>query len=122
MVYDCFQFFNELDILKIRLNVLSPVVDKFVISEATETFSGLKKPLYYEENKELFAAFARSCQALGCPTLQPNVISPEALTDAKVHPEKHRDLIVRVSGLSAYFVALPEKIQDEIIKRNQNHL
>lgn len=58
MVYDCFQFFNELDILKIRLNVLSPVVDRFVISEATETFSGLKKPLYYEENKDLFAEFA----------------------------------------------------------------
>lgn len=58
MVYDCFQFFNELDILKIRLNVLSSVVDRFVISEATETFSGLKKPLYYEENKEMFAEFA----------------------------------------------------------------
>ncbi len=57
MIYDCFQFFNELDILKIRLNVLSPVVDRFVISEATETFSGLKKPLYYEENKALFAEF-----------------------------------------------------------------
>lgn len=57
MVYDCFQFFNELDILKIRLNVLNSVVDRFVISEATETFSGLKKPLYYEENKELFAEF-----------------------------------------------------------------
>lgn len=57
MVYDCFQFFNELDILKIRLNVLNPVVDRFVISEATETFSGLKKPLYYEENKEMFAEF-----------------------------------------------------------------
>lgn len=58
MVYDCFQFFNELDILKIRLNVMSPIVDKFVISEATETFSGMKKPLYYEENKEMFAEFA----------------------------------------------------------------
>lgn len=58
MVYDCFQFFNELDILKIRLNVLDSVVDRFVISEATETFSGLKKPLYYEENKEMFAEFA----------------------------------------------------------------
>lgn len=57
MVYDCFQFFNELDILKIRLNVMNDVVDKFVISEATETFSGLKKPLYYEENKELFQEF-----------------------------------------------------------------
>ena len=57
MIYDCFQFFNELDILKIRLHVLSPVVDRFVISEATETFSGLKKPLYYEENKAMFAEF-----------------------------------------------------------------
>jgi len=57
MVYDCFQFFNELDMLKIRLNVMAPLVDKFVISEATETFSGLKKPLYYEENKELFKEF-----------------------------------------------------------------
>lgn len=58
MVYDCFQFFNELDILKIRLNVLNDVVDRFVVSEATETFSGIKKPLYYEENKEMFAEFA----------------------------------------------------------------
>ena len=57
MIYDCFQFFNELDILKIRLEVMNPIVDKFVISEATETFSGLKKPLYYEENKELFSEF-----------------------------------------------------------------
>ena len=39
MIYDCFQFFNELDILKIRLEVMNPIVDKFVISEATETFS-----------------------------------------------------------------------------------
>lgn len=58
MVYDCFQFFNELDILKLRLHVMAPVVDRFVISEATETFSGMKKPLYYEENKELFKEFA----------------------------------------------------------------
>ena len=53
----CFQFFNELDMLKIRLNVLNDVVDRFVISEATETFSGIKKPLYYEENEEMFAEF-----------------------------------------------------------------
>ena len=57
MVYDCFQFFNELDILKLRLNIMDPVVDRFVISEATTTFSGLPKPLYYEENKEMFKEF-----------------------------------------------------------------
>ena len=57
MVYDCFQFFNEFDILKLRLHVMNPVVDKFVISEATETFSGFKKPLYFEENRHLFKEF-----------------------------------------------------------------
>ena len=40
MVYDCFQFFNELDILKLRLHILSDVADRFVISESTVTFSG----------------------------------------------------------------------------------
>lgn len=57
MIYDCFPIFNELDMLKIRLNVMNPVVDKFLIFEATETFSGLKKPLYYQENKEMFKEF-----------------------------------------------------------------
>lgn len=57
MIYDCFPFFNEIDILKIRLNVLNDVVDKFVLCEGTQTFSGLDKPLYYEENKELFKEF-----------------------------------------------------------------
>ena len=58
MVYDCFQFFNELDILKLRMHVLSDVVDKFVISESTVTFSGDKKPLYFQENEEMFAEFS----------------------------------------------------------------
>ena len=57
MVYDCFQFFNELDILKLRMHVLDDIVDKFVVSEATVTFSGDKKPLYFQENREMFAAF-----------------------------------------------------------------
>lgn len=57
MIYDCFQFFNELDILKLRLHIMSPIVDKFVISEATTTFSSMPKPLYYEENKEMFKEF-----------------------------------------------------------------
>jgi beta-1,4-mannosyl-glycoprotein beta-1,4-N-acetylglucosaminyltransferase len=56
-VYDCFLFFNELDILEIRLNLLYPFVDYFIISEAETTFSGLSKPLYYLENKERFSKF-----------------------------------------------------------------
>ena len=57
MVYDVFLFFNELDLLKIRLNVLSGVVDYFVLGEANLTFSGNPKPLYYEKNKKMFKGF-----------------------------------------------------------------
>lgn len=58
MVYDCFTFFNELDLLEIRLNVLKDVVDKFVLVEAAETHTGHPKPLYFEENRVRFSAFA----------------------------------------------------------------
>lgn len=56
-VFDVFPFFNELDILEIRLNILDPFVDYFVLSEATKTFSGVEKSLYYEENKDRFKKF-----------------------------------------------------------------
>jgi len=56
-VFDVFLFFNEIDLLEIRLNLLYPFVDYFVINEATKTFSGSKKPLYYIENKEKFEKF-----------------------------------------------------------------
>lgn len=57
MIYDCFAFFNELDLLRLRLNELNEVVDKFVIVEATRTFQKKPKPLYFQENKSLFAKF-----------------------------------------------------------------
>ncbi|MBR5799323.1 MAG: glycosyltransferase [Lachnospiraceae bacterium] len=57
MVYDCIPFFNEIDILKLRLHILDPIVDKFVIEEATVTFSGEPKELCFEKNKELFSGF-----------------------------------------------------------------
>lgn len=56
-IYDIFTFFNELDLLEIRLNILYPYVDHFVIIESTQTFSGLPKKLVYQENKERFAKF-----------------------------------------------------------------
>ncbi len=57
MVYDCIPFFNEIDILKLRLNVLSPYVDKFIIEEATMTFSGADKDLCFDKNRQKFAEF-----------------------------------------------------------------
>lgn len=55
--YDCFSFFNELDLLDIRLHELSDVVDYFVVIEATRTFQNKPKPLYFAENKERFKEF-----------------------------------------------------------------
>lgn len=57
MIYDCFPFFNELDLLEIRLNILKDVVDKFVIAEAPWTHSGLSKQLLRPIDMERFAAF-----------------------------------------------------------------
>lgn len=58
MIYDCFAFFNELDLLEIRLEELSPVVDKFVLVEATKTFQKNPKPLYFQENKDRFKKYS----------------------------------------------------------------
>lgn len=51
--------------------------------------------------------------------IQFNVVTAETLRDAKAHPEKHRDLIVRVAGYSDYFCDLTEALQDEIIARTE---
>ncbi len=57
MIYDCFPFFNELDVLEIRLNTLSNVVDKFVLVEAAFTHTGKAKEFIFEANKRRFSAF-----------------------------------------------------------------
>ena len=51
--------------------------------------------------------------------MQFNVVDRDTLIDAKLHPEQHQDLVVRVSGFSAYFVMLSSTLQDEIIERTE---
>ena len=57
MIVDCFIFYNELDMLSYRFNILDKVVDYFVLVESTHTHVGKEKPLFYNENKDLFAKF-----------------------------------------------------------------
>lgn len=57
MIYDCFIFFNELDLLELRLRELENTVDKFVLVEADRTFQNTSKPFIFEENKERFKEF-----------------------------------------------------------------
>lgn len=56
-VFDSFIFFNELELLELRLNILNDVVDYFVLTESPFTVSGNEKPLYYQENKDRFRKF-----------------------------------------------------------------
>jgi beta-1,4-mannosyl-glycoprotein beta-1,4-N-acetylglucosaminyltransferase len=56
-IIDCFIFYNEINLLTYRLNILNDIVDKFVIVESTHTFSGKEKKLYFNENKHLFEKF-----------------------------------------------------------------
>lgn len=54
--------------------------------------------------------------------VQFNVVDRAQMEDAKLHPENHGELVVRVAGYSAYFTRLPESIQDEVINRSEQAL
>jgi len=68
---------------------------------------------------ELFEAVFRVACKKDMHLLQPNCFSVEELLDAQAHPERHRDLIVKVCGFSARFVALSKEWQDEVISRHR---
>lgn len=57
MIIDCFTFFNELDLLEVRLEELNDCVDYFVIVEASKTQSLIDKPFYFENNKSRYSKF-----------------------------------------------------------------
>jgi hypothetical protein len=57
VIIDAFPFFDELDLLEIRLNELHEVVDLFILTESTHTFTGIEKPLYFDEHRKRFDGF-----------------------------------------------------------------
>jgi formate C-acetyltransferase len=63
------------------------------------------------------SALMRTFARMGGPTIQFNCVSVDELRDAQAHPDAHRDLQVRICGLSAYFIALDRAVQDEMIER-----
>lgn len=72
MTYDCFTFFNELDLLEMRFSILDEYVDHFILVESPETFSGKPKPLYYAENKERFAKWNHKIIHIVMPHVETN--------------------------------------------------
>lgn len=77
------------------------------LPEFFETEAGMRK----------FETFLRAFVDLKIPHIQFNVVRREDLLDAKVHPQQHRSLTIRVAGYTAYFVELANKLQNEIIER-----
>lgn len=76
-----------------------------------------------EENRQKLAMLLRAFfNRLHGYHVQFNVVSRETLLDAQAHPEKHRDLIVRVAGYSAFFNVLSRKTQDDVIARTEQIL
>jgi hypothetical protein len=57
MIIDAFIFYNELDLLTLRFKELYDRVDWFVLVEATRTFRGDEKPLFFQENKHRYAEY-----------------------------------------------------------------
>ncbi|MBQ7058268.1 MAG: glycyl radical protein [Firmicutes bacterium] len=76
-----------------------------------------------EENKQKLEMLIRTYfNRLHGYHVQYNIVSRETLLDAQAHPEKHKDLIVRVAGYSAFFNVLSRATQDDIIARTEQTL
>lgn len=72
MTFDLFTFAGEFDLLEIRFNILSPFVDKFVITEGIETFSGNPKPLLWiERDRDRFEEWEG--KVIYCPVVDYNL-------------------------------------------------
>ena len=69
--------------------------------------------------RENFSTLVRAFMERGGIELQVNVVDRATLEDARVHPEAHRDLIVRIGGYSDYFTRLSPVLQQEIIDRTE---
>ena len=75
-----------------------------------------------EEGLNRLVALLKGFRNLKLWHVQFNTVSTEALLDAQKHPEKYRDLVVRVAGYSALFVTLDRATQDDIIRRTSYDL
>lgn len=73
-----------------------------------------------EEGLDKLAHLIRTYFKLDGHHIQFNVVNADTLRDAQKHPEKYRDLLIRVAGYTDYFVNLTEELQNEIIKRTEH--
>ena len=99
------------------LKSVSKMDDSFTTNGGLLNMKFLPEFFKTEKGREKFENFLRAFVDLEIPHIQFNVVNKEDLLDAKIHPERHRSLTIRVAGYTAYFVELDGKLQDEIIER-----
>ena len=73
------------------------------------------------DGREKLSTMTQTYFDKGGAEIQYNVVGSETMREAQAEPEKHRDLIVRIAGYSAYFTELPVRLQDDLISR-QDHV
>ena len=99
-IFDCFQFFNEFDLLEIRLEMLYDHVDYFVISETNRTHSDLPKPFYLQE-KLSTGAFAKYADKIRLITTcyPANILKFQKLDEKSMAPTNYRIKINEISDI-----------------------
>jgi pyruvate formate-lyase/glycerol dehydratase family glycyl radical enzyme len=98
-------------------SVLKAGFDESYATVLNQKFSGTV--MQSLESREKLSVLTDTFFRNGGQHIQFNLVDTEELLDAKANPEKHRDLVVRVGGFSAYFVMLSEEVQDDIIARSE---
>lgn len=114
---------------------ISPVSSSIDISEVLQFASSLDYPYNclngnvvdfiipssYQKHPEKLVSIIRDAFSRGLFQLQLNVLDKQTLIDAKAHPDKYPNLVVRVWGFSAYFNDLPEEYKDNLIARAETY-
>ena len=77
------------------------------------------QPQFFNKNRLHIRQLIETHFDMGGYEIQINVVDRQTLLNAQKEPEKYRNLIVRVSGFSAYIVDLGAIIQNEIIARTE---
>ena len=96
---------------------LSKVPNECMNIGMVHNFKLVKGLLDTPEGENGLITLLRTASILGLGEVQFNYVNNETLLDAQKHPEKYRDLVVRVAGYSAFFIELCKEVQDEIISR-----
>jgi formate C-acetyltransferase len=95
-------------------------IDQVLASNGTQLNQKFPPSMVNDERmKRKFADYLRTFVSLPIMELQFNVIRKETLIDAQSHPDKHRNLVVRVAGYSAFFNDLDRSTQNDIIGRTE---